>query len=205
MILESSRNRDIRLGVLIYSQGKVLAQKVDVTMERASSGRSQKDRYFRSTEVSDGNRLQKTKRDHTGDTRTGLKKHDLTLNPDSTTKCRTTGHTPNEVLFGRKPAGNLEQSKEKTKEQFDKQTKVKSFKVGDTVFLRNQNTRPGRVKKLEQLWNGPYKVIEKISEVNYRIKKGRYEHVVHAYRLKYFKELYCRFFLKTPDEFFSDM
>jgi hypothetical protein len=103
------------------------------------------------------------------------------LNPDSTTKCRTTGHTPNKVLFGRKPEipsalklptnytyndliseiknrfrtvyesarENLKQSKQVTKEQFDKQTKVKSFKVGDTVVPRNPNTRPGRAKKLE--------------------------------------------------------
>jgi transposase InsO family protein len=141
----------------------------------------------------------------------------------NTSKCRTTGHTPYEVLFGRKPEipsalklptkvnytyddliseiknnfrsiydsarQNLEQSKQETKEQCDKKTKIKNFKIGDTVVLRNQNARPGRSKKLEELWNEPYKVLEKINEVNYKIKKGRHEQVVHANRLKPFEEL----------------
>ena len=69
-----------------------------------------------------------------------------------------------------------------------KKTKETQVKIGDKVLLYDETLRRGRSKKLESLWTGPYTIIEKISEVNYMIKKGRRTLKVHANRLKQFIE-----------------
>lgn len=72
----------------------------------------------------------------------------------------------------------------KTKETRVKKAKPKNFKIDDRVWLRNLATRVGRSGPMGPQWLGPYKILEKIGEVNYRIKIGRKEDVVHADRLK---------------------
>lgn len=84
---------------------------------------------------------------------------------------------------------NMKKSKQTAKTYYDKNTKIKNFKVGDSVWLKNEAVRRGRSAKLSPKWLGPYKVIERIGDVNYRIKMGRGEHVIHANRLKYHLDL----------------
>lgn len=81
---------------------------------------------------------------------------------------------------------NLENAKVKQKNQVDKKTKQVDFKVGDQVQLLNEAVRQGRSKKLGPQWNGPYTIIEKIGEVNYKIKMGRKEKIVHGNKLKFY-------------------
>lgn len=83
--------------------------------------------------------------------------------------------------FARK---NLELAKEKNKKIFDKTLNPKEFKVGDQVQLLNETVRQGRSKKLGPQWLGPYVVLEKFGDVNYKIKMGRATKIVHANKLK---------------------
>lgn len=78
---------------------------------------------------------------------------------------------------------NLELTKEKTKIQVDKSTKAKEFKTGETVKLIIEAARQGRSKKLGPQWSGPWVVLDKIGEVNYKIKKGQKEKIVHGNKL----------------------
>ncbi|KAM0729433.1 Retrovirus-related Pol polyprotein from transposon 297 [Formica fusca] len=83
---------------------------------------------------------------------------------------------------------HLKNEKIKTKENYDKKTKEIKLKVGEKVLLYDETVRRGRSKKLDSLWTGPYTIIEKNSEVNYTIKRGRKTIRVHINRLKPFIE-----------------
>jgi len=61
------------------------------------------------------------------------------------------------------------------------------YKIGDKVLVYDE-LRRGRSKKLESLWTGPYKIIEKNSEVNYTVKKGRKTSCMHVNKIKPFIE-----------------
>jgi len=52
--------------------------------------------------------------------------------------------------------------------------------------MHDETLRRGRSKKLESLWTGPYVILEKNSDVNYTIKKGRKTLRVHINKLKQF-------------------
>ncbi|KAL0130248.1 hypothetical protein PUN28_002086 [Cardiocondyla obscurior] len=83
---------------------------------------------------------------------------------------------------------HLKKEKEKSKTNFDKKIRERKFRIGDQVLLHDETVRRGRSKKLEAQWIGPYTVIEKCGEVNYKIKGGRRSMRVHANRLKTFIE-----------------
>jgi len=70
----------------------------------------------------------------------------------------------------------------------DKDINLKTFKIGDKVLLQNETLRRGRSKKLDAQWTEPYRVVEKISDVNYKIQIKRKTTCVHANRLKSFVE-----------------
>ena len=66
-------------------------------------------------------------------------------------------------------------------------TKLRVFKVGELVLYRV----PGMTCKLAESWEGPYKVLERKGEVNYRIGKVGAEKqakVVHVNCLKIYRE-----------------
>lgn len=81
---------------------------------------------------------------------------------------------------------NLKIAKETQKKQVDKHSKQVEFKVGDEVQLLNEAVRQGRSKKLGPQWNGPYTIVDKIGEVNFKIKMGRKEKIVHGNKLKFY-------------------
>jgi len=70
----------------------------------------------------------------------------------------------------------------------DQDTNTRIFKIGDKVLLRDKTLRRGRSKKLDAQWTGPYRIVEKISNVNYKIQIKRKTICVHANRLKPFVE-----------------
>ena len=76
----------------------------------------------------------------------------------------------------------IDQSQEKQKYYYDKGRKESSFEVGDLVMLNNPVA-----KKLESKWTGPYKIIDKTSNLNVKISlpnSSRTHGIVHISRLK---------------------
>ena len=72
-----------------------------------------------------------------------------------------------------------------TKDNFDKNTKAHSLKIGDSVLIKEMNFQ-GKNAKLAPKWIGPAKIID-VNETNARIKtaKGK-EKVINVERLKLF-------------------
>lgn len=64
---------------------------------------------------------------------------------------------------------NLEKSQEKNKQYYDKTTKQPKFQVGDRVLLKVEKVRPGRKKKLEPKWTGPFSIIENRHDLIYKL------------------------------------
>ena len=60
------------------------------------------------------------------------------------------------------------------------------YAAGDRVWLRKQAVKGGEVRKLSSHWEGPYRVVEKLRNWTYKIKKegGSAESTVHHNRLK---------------------
>ena len=81
---------------------------------------------------------------------------------------------------------HMTQAMRSQKRHYDRNAKDIRYKVGDVVWLHCPARRKGRSPKLARPWKGPYLILTKLSDVNYRIQmspKSRME-VVHADRLK---------------------
>jgi hypothetical protein len=53
------------------------------------------------------------------------------------------------------------------------------------VYLYHLAIKPGLSKKFKKTWTGPYKVIAKLSELNYKImNQGNKTQIIHVNRLK---------------------
>ena len=50
--------------------------------------------------------------------------------------------------------------------------KMISFEIGDYVLQFIGRSKVGNARKLSENWIGPFKIIEKISEVNYRLLRS---------------------------------
>ena len=78
-------------------------------------------------------------------------------------------------------------SHERQKEVYDRRIHGEPYQENDLVWLFNPVVKPGESKKLRHPWTGPYRVMENISDCDYRIKPlhGRKPTtVVHFNRLK---------------------
>ena len=72
-------------------------------------------------------------------------------------------------------------------ENYNQRIHGKPFSENDLVWLHNPRVPRGSHRKLRKTWNGPYKVVKRISDQNYRIKhtmNGK-RLVVHFNRLKF--------------------
>lgn len=79
---------------------------------------------------------------------------------------------------------NIQKSKEINKKYYDQKNNSISFKVGDKVFLLNENTSKGKCKKLRSNYEGPYEIVEINSNCNSTIKIKNKKKLVHNNRLK---------------------
>ena len=73
------------------------------------------------------------------------------------------------------------------KQLYDKKVHGKPFEVGDLVWLHSPAVAKGKSRKLHHPWQGPFRVIKKLSDITYRIQSTRRKHrriVVHFDRLK---------------------
>ena len=75
-------------------------------------------------------------------------------------------------------------SHEQCKEQYDKRVHGIPFEPNDLVWLHSTVIPQGHSRKLHLPWTGPFKVIERVSESDYRLKGRRTTHIVHFDRLK---------------------
>ncbi|CAG2197901.1 unnamed protein product [Mytilus edulis] len=80
----------------------------------------------------------------------------------------------------------LKLSSDRMKRNYDVGTKMQTFDVGDPVWLHNPRRVKGLCPKLQNNWEGPYIVVNKLNDVIYRIQKGpkMKPKVVHQDRLK---------------------
>ena len=81
---------------------------------------------------------------------------------------------------------HMTQAMRSQKRHYDRNAKDIRYKVGDIVWLHCPARKKGRSPKLARPWKGPYLILTKLSDVNYRIQmspKSKME-IVHADRLK---------------------
>ena len=104
----------------------------------------------------------------------------------------TTEVTPSKMLFGRElrlPCDLIRATSDRMKTRYDRRANMKEFQENDLVWFYNPQRRIGKSPKLQQDWEGPYRIIKKINDVIYRIQKGPRTKmkVIHVDRLaKYF-------------------
>ncbi|CAG2242289.1 unnamed protein product [Mytilus edulis] len=66
----------------------------------------------------------------------------------------------------------LKLSSDRMKRNYDVGTKMQTFDVGDPVWLHNPRRVKGLCPKLQNNWEGPYIVVNRLNDVIYRIQKG---------------------------------
>ena len=87
-----------------------------------------------------------------------------------------------------KARANIIKASEKQKRSYDVNANQNSYKIGDVVWLFTNTRTKNKTPKLQRNWEGPYFVIEVISDIIYKIKKTENSKpkVVHHDRLKIF-------------------
>ena len=82
----------------------------------------------------------------------------------------------------------LIESNERHKRTYDLKQFQNNYKVGDKVLLFMPAMKKGRSKKLSSRWTGPYRIVEVLSDVVFRINLNNQvkDKVVHHNRLKPF-------------------
>ena len=79
---------------------------------------------------------------------------------------------------------NLKGATKRYKQHFDKKAKPRTFSPGDKVLL----LLPVKHNKLEMSWQGPFEVLERVGECDYRVQRGDKSKLYHANLLKKFHE-----------------
>jgi len=84
---------------------------------------------------------------------------------------------------------HLQAAQRRQKDYYDRRVTGKPFEVEDRVLLSVSAVKPGLSQKLHHQWQGPYIILDKVSDVNYHIQletgQGR-KQVVHFNRLRRF-------------------
>jgi len=80
---------------------------------------------------------------------------------------------------------SLSEAQSTQKKYYDEGKAPKHFNIGDEILLKEMRLR----SKLEPKWIGPYKVMKKLSELNYSVREMNKmsEQVVHVNRMKLLK------------------
>ena len=84
---------------------------------------------------------------------------------------------------------NIELAQQKQKQHQDKNAKEPEFSIGERVWIYLPVTKQGLTHKLIHPWNGPHRIIEKTSPVNFKVEScdnKRRQQIVHANRMKAF-------------------
>ena len=98
---------------------------------------------------------------------------------------------------------HLQAAQKRQKDYYDRRVAGTSFRVGDRVLLSTTAVKRGLSPKLHNQWQGPYVVLDKVSEVNYRVQlatgQGR-KQVVHFNRLRPFNHARPMLHLDEADD-----
>ena len=82
---------------------------------------------------------------------------------------------------------HIASSHQRNKKRYDKHGLFSPYSIGDLIWLHVPAVKPGRTKKFALQWRGPYTVIDKLSDTNYRIQlvgSSAKSLVVHHNRMK---------------------
>ena len=92
---------------------------------------------------------------------------------------------------------------EKRREYFDRGKRVRTLEPGDLVLCRV----PGMIPKLKESWHGPYRVLEKLNQVDYKVEmNNRRKKVLHINNLKRYmtREVAVRRLTIVAEDFSED-
>lgn len=83
----------------------------------------------------------------------------------------------------------LKVASEKQRRAHDRKAFTESYEVGELIWLLDSTRKRGISPKLQKHWDGPGKVLKKISDILYRVKMGprKRPKIVHHNRLKKYK------------------
>jgi len=78
----------------------------------------------------------------------------------------------------------------RSKIRYDQRAKKINFNISQNVWFYNPRRKRGKSPKLQSNWEGPYKIIKKLSDAVYEIRKSNKHKckVVHSDRLALFHE-----------------
>ena len=81
---------------------------------------------------------------------------------------------------------SLMEAGQKQKLAYDRKVSKHTYKVGDGVWLRSYAKPKGLSRELQLQWEGPCKIVGKISDLTYKIQRSRKADfkVIHLNRLK---------------------
>ena len=66
---------------------------------------------------------------------------------------------------------HLKASARRQKKTYDRKTMPTTLEAGQLVWLHNPSKRKGLSPKLQRRWEGPYRIVDKLSDVTYRIQR----------------------------------
>ena len=79
---------------------------------------------------------------------------------------------------------NMEIASNKQKKHYDHRSQKMGFDPGDKVWYYYPRRKIGLSPKLQDPWSGPHLILERISDILYRIKTPRGKLVIHVDKLK---------------------
>ena len=96
---------------------------------------------------------------------------------------------------------SLVEAGQKQKRLYDRKISQYSYSVNDAVWLRVYVKPRGLSKKLQLRWEGPFKIIQKISDLVFKIQKNKKSSckIVHFNRLKPFTGKLSSWFARTSE------
>ncbi len=85
----------------------------------------------------------------------------------------------------------LKAAQRRQKDAYDKGVTHMMFQAGDLVSRYDPKLKRGETSKFHRLWEGPYEIVERVTDVAYRVKKvrghSRKSQVVHFNNLQLYK------------------
>jgi len=101
-----------------------------------------------------------------------------------------------------KAIANLQLAQKRSKTRYDLDKRDVHYAVGDQVMIYTPITKPGLARKLTLCWNGPYRILKRLSPLNYIVEAincdlaQRGQEKVHVRRMKLFHS-------STPTQYHS--
>ena len=87
----------------------------------------------------------------------------------------------------------LKVTQRRQKDAFDKGVKCTVYQPGDLVLRFSPELKPGEPNKFHRKWEGPFEIVERVSEVTYRLRRmgrrSRRSSIVHFNNLRLYKRV----------------